>query len=122
MNWCTCRKRHKLGYEVVNDWGLCPLCHLPEQMFLENLLTEHGKHSGTYLNLFRHGPHHNELWTVQQLLYACEELPSSTWITSYTWTDDVVVGSESGRTARVWVWSETLEEKVDEEGVQVGSA
>lgn len=75
-------------------------------MYLENIVTKFQTTDGTYLNLFRNGPHHNELWTNQQLLHKCEELPSSTWITDYCWTDEVVVGSETGRAARVWVFIE----------------
>lgn len=56
----------------------------------------------TDLNLFQYGDHHNELWTVAELLHGREKGESTTWITDYRWTDEVITGSESGRVARVW--------------------
>lgn len=50
------------------------------------------------VNLFRGGPHHNELITTREITrdhrYG--------WVAAYRWTPEVVIGSESGRKARVW--------------------
>lgn len=63
----------------------------------------------TELHLFRDGPQHNQVWSTHQLLYKCDELPdAAAWITQYKWTDETVVGSESGRVARVWVHLDSL--------------
>ncbi len=59
----------------------------------------------TPVALFRGGPHHNEVWSVPELLYGHPERPTcATWITDYSWTKDTVVGSETGRMARVWMY------------------
>lgn len=58
------------------------------------------------LVLFRYGDHHNEIWSIAELLYGHPERPScASWITDYSWTAETVVGSESGRTARIWVYT-----------------
>lgn len=66
---------------------------------------------GTYLNLFQHGPHHNEIWSNEDLVTRSEKLPSAAWITDYCWTPETVSGSESGRLARVWVHREALQKE-----------
>lgn len=55
------------------------------------------------LNLFRLGPHHNELYETEQLT---KDRTVAAWITGYAWTPEVIVGSVSGREARVWVWKD----------------
>lgn len=51
------------------------------------------------LNLFRFGPHHHELVETRDLTSKVE----FNWVADYRWTPEVIVGSESGREARVWV-------------------
>lgn len=63
----------------------------------------------TRVHLFVGGPHHHEVWTTEELMYRNEKLPEVAWITDYAWTADTVVGSESGRVARVWVYREAVQ-------------
>lgn len=60
----------------------------------------------TDLNLFQYGPHHNELHTVAELLRG--EPSCASWIADYRWTEETIVGSETGRVARVWVHHSSL--------------
>lgn len=55
------------------------------------------------LNLFRYGPHHNELIETAALT---TDRSVASWITDYAWTPEKVVGSVSGREARVWVFKD----------------
>lgn len=62
---------------------------------------------GVDLNLFMGGPHHHEVWSVEQLLYKNDDVPDAgVWITDYKWTPKTVTGSESGLVARVWEFDE----------------
>jgi hypothetical protein len=56
------------------------------------------------LNLFRFGPHHNELIETEELM---KRRDVGGWITSYAWTPEKITGSVSGREARVWVYKES---------------
>jgi len=53
------------------------------------------------LNIMRNGPRHNTI------VETCELVTSYKmgWIGEYVWTKEIIVGSESGRQARVWVHS-----------------
>lgn len=51
------------------------------------------------IHIMQHGPHHNELVETHDL---CQNREYA-WISDYKWTNQVIVGSESGRKARVWV-------------------
>ena len=54
------------------------------------------------LNLMRGGPRHHELYETEVLATSYK----MGWITGYVWSPEKIVGSESGREARVWVWDE----------------
>ena len=56
-------------------------------------------------NLMRFGPRHNEVIDTHDMIFS--RFP----VMEYKWTPETVVGSESGRVARVWVWvGETRED------------
>lgn len=55
------------------------------------------------LNLFRWGPMHDQIHTTEALL---QDRSIARWIAEYDWTKEKVVGSVSGREARVWVHKE----------------
>lgn len=59
------------------------------------------------LNLFRFGPLHNQLVTVRDLWK--ERDKGYEKVKEYTWTQEIVYGSESGRPARVWVHRDASE-------------
>lgn len=50
------------------------------------------------LNIFQGGPHHNELVETYDLTRDSQY----SWISDYVWTPEKIVGSVSGREARVW--------------------
>ncbi len=54
------------------------------------------------LNLMRGGPRHNEIYETQTLVIS----HGMGFIMNYQWTPEIIVGSESGRSARVWVWKD----------------
>lgn len=55
------------------------------------------------LNLFQGGEHHNELIETQDLIKRRDVTP---WLPSYVWTPEKIVGSLTGREARVWRYKE----------------
>lgn len=59
------------------------------------------------LNLFRYGSRHNELHETEALM---RDASVAKWIREYSWTPELVVGSVSGKSARVWVAKEKAEE------------
>ncbi len=66
-------------------------------MFMDQ---EYLREDGIVLNLMRGGPRHNEIYETTTLALS----HGMGFITDYKWTPEIIVGSESGRSARVWVW------------------
>lgn len=58
-----------------------------------------GERMRTDINLMRYGSHHNELHETSVLVSSSD----FAWIAEYVWSPEVVIGSESGRKARVWI-------------------
>lgn len=56
------------------------------------------------LNLFRWGPMHDQVHSTEDLM---KDRTIAKWIADYAWTPEKVVGSVSGREARVWVYKES---------------
>jgi hypothetical protein len=54
--------------------------------------------SQNMLNLFQGGAHHNELVETSDLTSKGE----FSWVIDYSWTTEIIYGSQSGRPARVW--------------------
>lgn len=80
------------GWNRASDGTWVHACGLPSEATLR---------SDDLLNIFRLGPHHNELIETEDLM---KRPDVGAWITSYGWTPEKIVGSVSGREARVWVW------------------
>lgn len=93
-----CGAKRMSGYAFNGAMWVCGHCERPTQQYLEGLLSE----DGISLHLFRYGPHHDELWSTEQLLYKNDDLPSAAWVAEYVFTDQMITGSKSGRVARVW--------------------
>lgn len=58
------------------------------------------------LNIFQGGPQHNRLIETHDLIHD-RELDVVRWITDYAWTPEKIIGSVSGREARVWRFKES---------------
>ena len=56
------------------------------------------------LNLFRFGPQHNTILDTSALT---TDRVVAGWITEYRWTPEKIIGSVSGKEARVWVHKES---------------
>ncbi len=52
------------------------------------------------LNIMRGGPRHNEMY--ETTTFALSQTMG--WLINYKWTPEKIIGSVSGREARVWVW------------------
>jgi hypothetical protein len=63
------------------------------------------------LNLFRYGPLHHRVVETSDLWKKRDQGFEA--VNQYTWTPEVVYGSESGAAARVWVWNDP-----EQQGVQ----
>lgn len=59
------------------------------------------------LNLFQGGPAHNRLVETEDLMKPAADV---SWIASYAWTPEIIVGSATGREARVWSYKEMPDE------------
>lgn len=103
--YCQCRKqRANDGWTRRSDnvW-VHPPCNMPHKYVVEKVVNGEIDVPITELNIFQYGEHHNELWTVRELLYGKPDAPScAPWITDYVWCNETITGSESGRVARVW--------------------
>lgn len=101
--WCTCTNhKQKEGWTRKGWWWVRPRCFKPTRTYYIQMVDGHKNTPRYDLNLFQGGEHHNELWTVAELLYGRENGDCASWITDYTWTEDTVTGSDSGRVARIW--------------------
>ena len=95
---CRCLVEEGQGttWTLASDGTFLHACGLPSIATLR---------SQDLLNLFRFGPHHNEVLETEQL--TTDRLVSS-WLVDYAWTAEKIVGSVSGREARVWVYKEPI--------------
>lgn len=102
--YCLCKQKPNDGWTRRSDnlW-VHPPCGLPHKYVVEQALEGKVPIDLPELNLFQYGDHHNEMWTVKELLYGRDDGAScASWITDYAWTNETITGSESGRVARVW--------------------
>lgn len=87
---CTSDGGKKLWAESADpDVWIHPACGLPSAATLE----------ADVLNLMRGGDHHNTIVETHDLTHDGQY----SWIGDYVWTPEKIVGSQSGREARVWV-------------------
>jgi hypothetical protein len=86
---CTDEDPYRLAWVSTSDGTMVHQCGQPSLATIR---------SQNMLNLFQGGAHHNELVETSDLTSKAE----FTWVSDYSWTPELVVGSLTGRKARVW--------------------
>lgn len=102
--YCSCNPKRMSGFHNGGSMWVCASCGCPTHAYLKSKLSRMAEAISTNLHLFRNGPRHNEVWSTEELLTKTSDEHVAAWIAGYDWTEETVTGSETGRTARVWVW------------------